>query len=183
MDRLDEAVTIARLMFTEERPSFEGKFYRIDRALNSPRPIHKGGPKILIGGGGEKRTLRILAKHGDIGHWFGGPLEELKRKKGVFEEHCAAVGRNASDVMLTVGVGIILVKDESEAKPILDRVPPERRPMIRALNVEQAAEFLRPYIDAGFGGFTFNNPTLATPEAIGRAGELIKAVRGSSVAA
>ncbi|HEX9363835.1 MAG TPA: LLM class F420-dependent oxidoreductase [Candidatus Dormibacteraeota bacterium] len=183
MDRLDEAVTIARLMFTEERPSFEGKFYRIDRALNSPRPIHKGGPKILIGGGGEKRTLRILAKHGDIGHWFGGPLEELKRKKGVFEEHCAAVGRNPSDVMLTVGVGIILVKDESEAKPILDRVPPERRPMIRALNVEQAAEFLRPYIDAGFGGFTLNNPTLATPEAIGRAGELIKAVRGSSVAA
>jgi F420-dependent oxidoreductase-like protein len=183
MDRLEEAVTIARLMFTEERPSFEGKFYRIDRALNMPRPIQKGGPKILIGGGGEKRTLRILARHGDIGHWFGGPLEELKRKKGVFEEHCAAVGRNPSDVMLTVGVGIILVKDESEAKPILDRVPPERRPMIRALNVEQAAEFLRPYIDAGFGGFTFNNPTLATPEAIGRAGELIKTVRGSSVAA
>ena len=183
MDRLEEAVTIARLMFTEERPSFEGKHYRIDRALNVPRPIQKGGPKILIGGGGEKRTLRILAKHGDIGHWFGGPLEELKRKKGVFEDHCAAVGRNPSDVMLTLGVGIILVKDEREAKPLLDRIPPERRPMIRALNVEQAAEFLRPYIDAGFGGFTLNNPTLPTPEAIGRAGELIKLVRGSSVAA
>jgi len=183
MDRLEEAVTIARLMFTEERPSFEGKHYRIERALNVPRPIQKGGPKILIGGGGEKRTLRILAKHGDIGHWFGGPLEELKRKKGVFEDHCAAVGRNPSDVMLTLGVGIILVKDEREAKPLLDRIPPERRPMIRALNVEQAAEFLRPYIDAGFGGFTLNNPTLPTPEAIGRAGELIKLVRGSSVAA
>ena len=183
MDRLEEAVTIARLMFTEERPSFEGKHYRIERALNVPRPIQKGGPQILIGGGGEKRTLRILAKHGDIGHWFGGPLEELKRKKGVFEDHCAAVGRNPSDVMLTLGVGIILVKDEREAKPLLDRIPPERRPMIRALNVEQAAEFLRPYIDAGFGGFTLNNPTLPTPEAIGRAGELIKLVRGSSVAA
>src|SRR3989449_4462042 len=145
MDRLEEAVTIARLMFTEERPSFEGKHYRIDRALNVPRPIQKGGPKILIGGGGEKRTLRILAKHGDIGHWFGGPLEELKRKKGVFEDHCAAVGRNPSDVMLTLGVGIILVKDEREAKPLLDRIPPERRAMVRALNVEQAAEFLRPY--------------------------------------
>jgi len=71
MDRLDEAVTIARLMFTQERPSFEGKHYRIDRALNVPRPLQKGGPKILIGGGGEKRTLRILAQHGDIGHWFG----------------------------------------------------------------------------------------------------------------
>src|SRR5256885_12158629 len=183
MDRLEEAVTIAKLMFTEERPSFEGKFYRIERALNVPRPIQKGGPKILIGGSGEKRTLRILAKHGDIGHWFGGPLEELKRKKGVFEDHCAAVGRNPSDVMLTLGVGIILVKDEAEAKPLLDSIPPERRPMIRALKVEQASEFLRPYIDAGFGGFTFNNPTLATPEAIGRAGELIKSLRGSSVPA
>src|SRR5215470_13510697 len=71
MDRLEEAVQIARLMFTEERPSFEGKHYRIERALNVPRPIQKGGPKILIGGGGEKRTLRILAKYGDMGDWFG----------------------------------------------------------------------------------------------------------------
>src|SRR5438132_8613601 len=116
MDRLEEAVTIAKLMFTEERPSFEGKFYRIERALDVPRPIQKGCPKILLGGGGEKRTLRILAKHGDIGHWFGGPLEELKRKKGVFEEHCAAVGRNPSDVMRTVGTGLMIVKDEDVAQ-------------------------------------------------------------------
>src|SRR5438270_2912546 len=86
MDRLEEAVTIAKLMFTEERPTFEGKFYRIERALNVPRPIQPGGPKILIGGTGEKRTLRILAKHGDMGHWFGGALEDLKRKREVFEQ-------------------------------------------------------------------------------------------------
>src|SRR5256884_5122387 len=66
MDRLEEAVTIAKLMFTEERPSFEGKHYRIDRALDVPRPVQKGGPKILIGGGGEQPTLEILAKHRDI---------------------------------------------------------------------------------------------------------------------
>ncbi len=76
LDRLDEALTIAKLMFTQDRPSFEGKFYRIDRALNVPRPIQPGGPKILVGGGGEKRTLRLLARHGDIGHWFGGPLDD-----------------------------------------------------------------------------------------------------------
>src|SRR5690348_9700082 len=62
MERLDEAVTIAKLMFTEDRPSFQGKHYSIDRALNVPRPIQPGGPKILIGGGGERKTLRILAK-------------------------------------------------------------------------------------------------------------------------
>ena len=184
MDRLDEAVQIAKLMFTEERPSFEGKFYRIDRALNVPRPIQKGGPKILIGGGGEKRTLRILAKHGDIGHWFGGPLDDLKRKRQVFEEHCQAVGRNPSEVTIILGVGIVLAENDKQAKAIMDALPAERRAMVRVVSsIDEAAGFLRPYLDAGFGGFTLNNPTLPTPDAIARAGELIKALRGSSVAA
>ncbi len=184
MDRLDEAVTIAKLMFTEERPSFEGKFFRIDRALNVPRPIQKGGPKIMVGGGGEKRTLRILAKHGDIGHWFGGPVEELKRKRGVFEEHCAAVGRNPADVMIILGVGLVLAENDAMAKAMMNAIPAERRPMIRIVSsIDEAATYLRPYLDAGFGGFTFNNPTLPTIEAIGHAGELIKALRGSSVPA
>jgi F420-dependent oxidoreductase-like protein len=183
MDRLEEAVQIARLMFTEERPSFEGSFYRIDRALNVPRPIQKGGPKILIGGGGEKRTLRILARHGDMGHWFGGPMEELKRKKAVFEEHCAAVGRDPSDVTILLGVGLVLTDDEKQARAIMDSLPAERRAMVRAARFDEAPEILRPYLDAGFGGFTFNNPTLPTVEAIERFGEVIQAVRGSSVAA
>jgi F420-dependent oxidoreductase-like protein len=183
MDRLEEAVTIAKLMFTEERPSFEGKFYRIDRALNVPRPVQKGGPKILIGGGGEKRTLRILARHGDIGHWFGGPLEDLKRKRDVFEQHCAEVGRNPADVTILLGIGLVLTDDEKQAKAITESLPPERRAMVRVARFDEAPDILRPYLDAGFGGFTFNNPTLPTVEAIERAGEVIKAVRGSSVAA
>ena len=179
MERLDEAVTIAKLMFTEERPSFTGTHYRIDRALDVPRPIQPGGPKILIGGGGEKKTLRILARHGDIGHWFGGDLEDLKRKKAVFEEHCAAVGRNPADVQLTLGIGIILVDDEKAGAAILERIPEQRRPMMQVATPDRAAEILQRYVDAGFGGFTFNNPTLPTPEAIARAGEMIKLVRGA----
>ena len=182
MDRLHEAVQIAKLMFTEERPSFTGEYYRIERALNVPRPIQKGGPKILIGGGGERRTLRILAEHGDIGHWFGAPVEELKRKKGVFEEHCAEVGRDPSQVLLTLGIGLAIVENEKQGKAVLDALPAERRATSRAVTPEQAAEFLRPFIDAGFGGFTFNNTVLPTVEAIGLAGEMIKMVRGSSVA-
>ena len=183
MDRLHEAVQIAKLMFTEERPSFEGEYYRIERALNVPPPIQKGGPKILIGGGGEKRTLRILAEHGDIGHWFGAPLEDLKRKKEIFEEHCAAVGRDPSTVLLTLGIGVAIVEDERQGTEVLRALPPERRAATRAMTPEQTAEFLRQFIDAGFGGFTFNNPVLPTVEAIGLAGEMIKMVRGSSVAA
>lgn len=183
MDRLEEAVTIAKLMFTEDRPSFEGKYYRLERALNFPRPIQKGGPKILIGGGGEKRTLRILAKHGDIGHWFAAPVEELKRKKAVFEEHCAAVGRDPSEVMLTMGVSIAVARNEREGKAVLESLPPERRAMSQVKTPEQTAEFLRPYIDAGFTGFTINNTVAPTAEAIEIVGEMIKMVRGSSVAA
>jgi F420-dependent oxidoreductase-like protein len=183
MDRLEEAVQIARLMFTEERPSFEGKYYTIERALNVPRPIQKGGPKILIGGGGEKRTLRILAQHGDMGHWFGGPLEELKRKKAVFEDHCAAVGRDPSKVTILLGIGLVLTDDDRQAKAIMESLPPERRAMVRAARFDQAPEILQPFLEAGFGGFTFNNPTLPTAESIERFGEVIKAVRGSSVPA
>jgi F420-dependent oxidoreductase-like protein len=70
-DRLEEALTIARAMFTEERPSFTGANYQIDRARNVPRPINARGPKILVGGGGEKRTLKIAAQFADITNWFG----------------------------------------------------------------------------------------------------------------
>ncbi len=104
MDRLDEALTIAKLMFTQDRPSFEGKYYKIDRALNVPRPVQAGGPKILIGGSGEQRTLRLLAQHGDIGHWFAAEIPELQRKKQIFYEHCEAVKRDPSEVQLTLGV-------------------------------------------------------------------------------
>ena len=174
MDRLEEAVTIIKLMFTEERPSFEGKHYRIDRALNRPRPIQPGGPKILVGGSGEKRTLKILARHGDIGHWFFGPVEDLKRKKEIFERHCEAEGRDPSTVLLTIGAGVILVEHEREAKAVLDRIPDERRAMVIAATPAQAAERLSPYVDAGFGGFTLSNQTLPTLEAIGLGGELIR---------
>ena len=183
MDRLDEALTIARLMFTEERPSFEGKYYRIDRALNVPRPIQPGGPKILVGGGGERRTLRLLAQHGDIGHWFGGNLEDLKRKKQVFEQHCADVNRNPSDVLLTVGLTLVLAENAKDAQRLLDGLTPERRAMAVTTTVAQAAEIIGRYMDAGFGGFTFNNNVLQTRESIALAGELIKVVRGSAVTA
>ena len=183
MDRLEEAVTIAKLMFTEERPSFEGKHYRIDRALDVPRPVQKGGPKILIGGGGEQRTLKILAKHGDIGHWFGGNLEDLKRKKKVFEAHCEAVNRDPSEVLLTVGVILVLVRNERDAQPILDSLQPERRAMVTVATVPKATEVIGQYIDAGFGGFTFNNNVIVNDDGMGLAADLIKAVNGSAVTA
>jgi F420-dependent oxidoreductase-like protein len=176
MDRLDEALTICRLMFTEERPSFEGKYHRIDRALNSPRPIQAGGPPILVGGAGERRTLRIAAKHADITHWFGS-LEVLKHKLEVFERHCEDVGRDPGTVVKTAGAGIILAATEKDAMAILERVPAERRAMVQAASPDKAAEILRPFIDAGFTGFSFNNAALPSVESLHVAGELIRLLR------
>jgi F420-dependent oxidoreductase-like protein len=183
MDRLDEALIIIKKLFTEERSTFEGKYYRIKEALNVPRPIQQGGPKVLIGGGGEKKTLKLLARHGDIGHWFGGNLEDLKRKKQIFEQHCDAEGRDPSTVLLTVGLNFVLVENERDGHAIMEKLLPERRAMASIETVDQAAETIGQYMDAGFGGFTFGNVTLRTPEAIELAGELIKTVKGSQVAA
>ena len=183
MDRLEEALTIARLMFTQDRPSFEGKHYRIDRALNVPRPIQPGGPKILVGGGGERRTLRLLARHGDLGHWFGGPVDDLKRKMRVFEEHCAAVGRDPAAVRILIGMQPLLVESHREASAMLERIPAERRAIVVVATPAEMAERLQPYVDAGFGGFTMSNQTLPTRESLALAGELINLMTGARSAA
>ena len=172
MDRLDEALAICRLMFTQERPSFEGRHYRIEEALNSPRPIQAGGPKILVGGGGERRTLRLAARYADMTNWFG-TLDELRHKTEVLQEHCEAEGRDPSTILRTVMAPFVLVNHEREAQATLDRLAPARRAASAAVTPTQAADGLRPYMDAGFMGFIFRNPTLMTPESLGLAGELI----------
>ena len=183
MDRLGEALTIARLMFTQDRPSFEGKYYRIERALNMPRPVQTGGPKILIGGTGEQRTLRLLAEHGDIGDWLAGNFDEVKRKKQVFERHAEAVKRDSSQVLLMVGLTLVLAENQKDGKALLERLSPERRALATVANVSEATDIVGKYVDAGFGGIRFNNNVLQTDESIALAGEVIKAVRGSGVPA
>lgn len=177
LDRLEEALQVCRLLFTEERPSFEGRFYRLDRALNVPRPIQRGGPPILIGGGGERRTLRLLAKYGDIGNWFG-TLETLLHKKQVFEEHCAAVGRDPSEVRLTIMAPIVVAETEKEGRAAWEALEPERRVGVTIGTPEQCADVLRRYVEAGFGGFVLRNPTLMTVDRIALAGEVIRLVKG-----
>ena len=172
MDRLEKAARIAKLMFTEERPTFAGRYFKIDRALNVPRPIQAGGPQLLIGGGGEERTLRIVAKYADISNWFPG-LEDTKRKIDILERYCEEAGRDPSAILKTVMSPCLLALNGAQARQIKERIPAERLatmgdPVLPA----QAAERLQPYLDAGIGGFTFGNPNLNTPELLAAAGEL-----------
>jgi F420-dependent oxidoreductase-like protein len=173
MDRLDEALTIVRAMFTEERPSFEGRFYRIREALNEPRPIQPGGPPILVGGGGEQRTLRIAARHADLTHWFAIGIEPLRRKTEILERYCAEIGRDPASIERTMGAPVIVAANDAEAQAFLERMPEDRRPFAQVGTVQQVAGAMRPYLDAGFTGFTFNNSLYRTPDSIARLGELL----------
>ena len=131
MDRLDEALTIAKAMFTEERPSFDGRYYRIDRALNVPRPIQPGGPTILVGGGGEQRTLRIAAKHADMTHWFPLGLEVLKPQERGARAALRGDRPRPVDDRADDGAPVIPVAHESEAATLLERIPPEHAGLAR----------------------------------------------------
>ena len=176
MDRLDEALTIIRAMFTEERPSFDGAHYRIADALNVPRPMQAGGPRILVGGGGEQRTLRIAAKHADMTHWFPLGIDVLRHKNELVERYCAEIGRDPSTIERTMATPVIVASDERSAAAMIAKLPEERRAHVQGGPPEQAAEALRPYIDAGFTGFTFNNPIYDTEESIAAVGELLRLV-------
>jgi len=178
MDRLEEALTIIRAMFAEDRPSFEGTYYRIENALNVPRPIQPGGPKILVGGGGEKRTLKIAARFADMTHWFPLGFEVLKRKTEILAGYCEAIGRDPASIERTMAAPVLVAATEAEKDAMLERVPPERRPFVLAGTPEHAAEGLQPYIDAGFTGFTFNNTIYRTTDQIAMLGELLQLIEG-----
>ena len=176
MDRLEEALTIIRAMFTEERPSFHGTYYRIEEALNVPRPIQAGGPPILVGGGGEQRTLKIAARFADQTHWFPLGLEVLQRKTEILAGHCEAIGRDPATIERTMAAPVLVAATEAQATALLEHVPPERRPHVRAGTPEQAADGLQPYLDAGFTGFTFNNSIYRTTDQISLLGELLRMI-------
>ena len=99
-ERLEEALRICRQMFDGDETAFEGRHYRLGRPLNSPGPLSRPRPPILIGGGGEKKTLRLVAQYADACNLF--PVPDLERKLDVLRAHCDAVGRDYDEIEKTV---------------------------------------------------------------------------------
>jgi F420-dependent oxidoreductase-like protein len=122
LDMLEEAVQVCRAMFTGDDVSFTGKHFRLDHARNLPRPVQAGGPKIMIGGGGEKRTLRLVALYADQCN-VTGDADTLRRKIEVLHRHCEEVGRDPAEVDITWMSPLILTTSEentAEMRGILE---------------------------------------------------------------
>ena len=118
-DRLEEACAVLDLLLTRETASFDGRYSRLTDARCEPKPVQRPRPPIVIGGGGEKRTLRIAAQWADQWNAPGATPEVLKHKIDVLHGHCADVGRNPSDIEISVqvrtGADPAAVADEAAA--------------------------------------------------------------------
>ena len=117
-DRLEEAVQLIRMLFDAEGPvNFAGTHYELREAVFAPQCVQRPHPPIMIGGGGEKRTLRTLARYGDVMNVSGDPVA-VKAKIAILERHCAEVGRDPAAIDKTVFTAVIV----SENEKLIDRV-------------------------------------------------------------
>ena len=117
---LGEAAQVIRLLWSGERVSFEGEYYRLDDALCSPAPVQQPSPPILIGGHGERHLLRVAAAHADITNMRADmSVSEHEAKRQVLDAHCAAVGREPSEVALSHNAHVFIGEDEAAVETLL----------------------------------------------------------------
>ena len=165
-------------MFTEERPSFEGRYYRIKEARNIPRPIQQGGPRIMIGGSGPKRTLRAVAKHADISNVFGGP-DTLRKNVEILHNHCADVGRDPSEIQVTRLGSLFLARSADEAEELRQGVAGAMgeewaREAATFGDADSVGEQLQALVEAGAQELIFNLPLANDADDVTAAGEVLK---------
>ena len=118
---LEESLIIYKLMTTEEEPKFEGKYYSIDGAINQPKPIQKPYPPLWVCGGGEKVTLKLLAKYGDYGNW-DVDVDGFIHKSNVLKQHCENEGRDYSEIGRTLHTNVLIANNEEELKTKISKL-------------------------------------------------------------
>ena len=112
--RLEESVQIIKGMWTNPKGfTFQGNYYKVNNALCLPEPIQKPHPPIMIGGGGEKQTLRVVAKYADACNLFGGP-QTIKAKLEVLKKHCSEVGRDYNEILKSNLMTVIIAEDKQD---------------------------------------------------------------------
>jgi alkanesulfonate monooxygenase SsuD/methylene tetrahydromethanopterin reductase-like flavin-dependent oxidoreductase (luciferase family) len=118
LGQLKETAQLLKRMWTEPEVTFEGKYVQARNLVCEPKPVRE--PPILIGGGGEKKTLRIVAEEADIWNSSAGGQSLLPRKLEVLKEHCSAVGRDFSEIVISQQCLVTIAPDEASAGPMID---------------------------------------------------------------
>ena len=183
LDRLEDALRICRAMFTQERATVDGRYHRVRDALNNPRPIQPGGPKILVGGGGERRTLKLAAQYADGFNIFDS-LDAIRRKLPIVAQHCRDAGREPSEIAKTRLSMLCLAPTAAEAErqleETLSRLPsPLPRQQLRSLFIAGDPDAVRrqvqEHLDAGLDGLIVSFPHGVSPEEVAFAGRTLSA--------
>jgi alkanesulfonate monooxygenase SsuD/methylene tetrahydromethanopterin reductase-like flavin-dependent oxidoreductase (luciferase family) len=104
--RLGEACELIKRLFTQPVADFDGQYYQLKEARCDPKPVQQPHPPFLIGGSGERRTLRVAAQYADIWNFVSGPVEQFVHKVSVLHRHCAEVGRDPAAIQLSVQLAV-----------------------------------------------------------------------------
>jgi F420-dependent oxidoreductase-like protein len=175
LDRLEEAVQICRAMFTEAAATFQGRHYRVDGVQNVPRPLRPGGPPIMIGGGGERRTLALVARYADRCN-VSGDLDTVRHKLAVLREHCRDVGRDPATIRTTRLGGLFLAPSASAAdetrRMVADVAGAEFAAASTIGTADEVTEQVAAILDAGIDEPIFNLP-FAPPATVREVGALL----------
>jgi len=175
LDRLEEAVQICRAMFTEPSVTFHGRYYHVDALQNVPRPLRPGGPPIMIGGGGERRTLALVARYADRCN-VSGDLDTVRHKLDVLGRHCGDVGRDPATITTTRLGSLFLAPSASAAEDarrmVTDVAGPEFAAAATIGTADDVVEQVAAILDAGIDEPIFNLP-FAPADTVREAGALL----------
>lgn len=166
-DRFEEACRLIRLLFTSDGPvDFDGEYYNLERAPLSPGCYQEPHLPILVGGTGERRTLRTLARYGDVFNldgWAGGgmSLEYYRHKISVLERHCDDAGRDPAEIRKTLLMPLRLTDDPAQAERYIAAFGPGTVAGPRDYIIERLGEFRDEGVDeVMFGGIPNEHPEL-----------------------
>ena len=178
-ERLEDHLRIARAMFTEEQATVEGTHHSARAAYNNPKPI-RGDVPILIGGSGERKTLRMVAQYADGCNLFGDP-QRAEHLLGVLRGHCERVGRDPAEITKTSMMTIAIADDAAGVKAKLDAMreagfPEDRIANTTAGTPDQIRERAEAFKAVGIEGVTFSMPDVHDLDAIRLAGETLAPV-------
>jgi F420-dependent oxidoreductase-like protein len=176
---LEDALQLLPLLWGPGTPAFDGRVLKVPEAMCYPRPLQEHLP-ILVGGGGERRTLALVAKYADAAN-IVGELPVVRHKVEVLHRHCAVVGRDPAEVELTQLSTALVGRDSSQVAALVDRLRPGRvgaeryASQVNAGTISDHVGRYRELANAGVGLAIVSLPDVADPDALERFGEVIGA--------